>query len=253
MNFSIIKASFPIDIETFDEIKTLCEEAGNVDKVSYNSLMNLRECKELYSKGFFVLAYDDELNQLVGVASAIDVMGLETYEWSLVVSPMYRQIGIGTALFKVLHEGFYDRGAEGELALVHENSTYGRKFLERFGFQYSFSEATLEAKVEIMNLEDQLFIRPYTELDENALVQIFSEAFNDLRDESLELIEHNTTTEGSILWVAEMNGEVVGTLTTTKEGEVQWITSFAVHPKMQGRGIGTSLIELVKRLFAKAW
>lgn len=246
MKFSIIKASFPIDIETYDEIKTLCDEAGNVDRVSYSPLMNLRECKELYSKGFFILAYDNDLNKLVGVASAIDTMGLQTYEWSLVVSPMYRQIGIGTALFKVLHEGLHDRGAEGELALVHENSSFGRTFLERFGFKYSFSEATFEAKSETVNLQDKLSIRQYSELDKNALVQIFSEAFGDLREESLDLIEHNTTTEGSILWIAEMDGEVVGTLTTTKEGEVQWITAFAVHPDMQGQGIGTALLNWAK-------
>lgn len=242
MNFSIIKASFPVDLETLEEVKTLCAEAGNADRVSYNALMNLRESNELYSKGFFVLAYDDELNQLVGVASAIDVMGLDTYEWSLVVSPMYRQIGIGKALFKVLHESLHERGAEGELALVHENSTYGRKLLEHFGFRYSFSEATFEAKATVSNLEDHIFIRQFSELDTNALVQIFIEAFGDMRDESLELIEHNTTAEGSILWVAEMNGEVLGTLTTTKEGEVQWITAFAVHPNSQGKGIGTALL-----------
>ncbi|MFY3792474.1 GNAT family N-acetyltransferase [Ureibacillus sp. MALMAid1270] len=246
MKFSIIKASFPIDIETYEEVKTLCDEAGLVDRVSYYSLMNLRESKELYSKGFFVLAYDNDLNQLVGVASAIDTMGLQTYEWSMVVAPMYRKIGIGTALFKVLHEGLHERGAEGELALVHENNSFGRKFLKRFGFLYSFSEATFEAKAENATIPDHLNIRQYSELDNNALVHIFSEAFGDLREESLDLIEHNTTTEGSILWVAEMDGEVVGTLTTTKDGDVQWITAFAVHPEMQGQGIGTALLNWAK-------
>ncbi len=242
MNFSIIKASFPIDIDTYDEVKTLCEEAGKVDGCNYNALMNLRESSELYTNGFFILAYDDVLNQLVGVASAIDVMGLNTFEWSLVVSPMYRQIGIGTALFKVLHEGLYDREAEGELALVHENSTYGRKFLERFGFKYSFSEATFEASAEVINLEEHIHIRQYSEQDKNALVRIFSETFGDLREESLDLIEHNTTTEGSIMWIAELKGKVVGTMTTTKEGEVQWVTALAVHPEVQGQGIGTALL-----------
>lgn len=246
MNFSIITASFPIDAETFEEIKTLCDEAGNVDRVSYSSLLNLHECRELYSKGFFVLAYDDGLDKLVGVASASDIMGLNTYEWSMVVSPMYRQIGIGTAIFKVLHEGLYDRGAEGELALAHETSTYGRIFLERFGFRYSFSEATFEAKASVIDLEDHISIRQYTEDDQDALIQIFGDAFGDFRDESIDLIEYNTATEGSVVWVAEMDGEVVGTMTTTKEGEVQKITALAVHPDMQGKGIGTALLNWSK-------
>nr|WP_106782456.1 GNAT family N-acetyltransferase [Lysinibacillus timonensis] len=246
MNFSIIKASFPIDNETYEEIKELCEDAGQVDHTSYHQLLNLNASKEVNNKGFFVLAYDNDLDRLVGAASAIDIMGLNTYEWSMIVSPMYRKIGIGTALFKVLHEGLVDRGAEGELALVIDNDTYGKKFLEKYGFQYSFSEATLEANAGIMVVSEDVFIRPYSNLDQEALVEIYSETFGDLREESLDLIDYNTRTEGHILWVAEFEGKIVGTVTTTKEGEVQWVTALAVHPEMQGRGIGTVLLNWTK-------
>ena len=45
---------------------------------------------------------------------------------------------------------------------------------------------------------------------------------------------------------AELDGEVVGTVTTRKEGEVQWISAFAVAPNKQGRGIGTQILNWVK-------
>lgn len=246
MKFSIIKQSFPVDMETFEEIKQLCEDAGKIDRTSYHTVMKLNASTSYNNKGFFVLAYDDEQDQLIGAASASDLIGLNTYEWSLVVSPMYRQIGIGTALFKVLHEGLYERGAEGELALAPDNETYGKRFLEKFGFKYSFSEATFETGAELMTMPDGIFIRRYTDLDKDALVEIFIDAFGDLREEALELIEYNTTTEGRNLWVATFEGSVAGTITTTKEGEVQWVTALAVHPDLQGKGIGTALLNWAK-------
>ena len=48
------------------------------------------------------------------------------------------------------------------------------------------------------------------------------------------------------MWTAEVDDEVVGTVTTRKEGEVQWITAFAVDPNKQGQGIGTQILNLVK-------
>ena len=41
MNFSAITVSYPIDEETFNEISQLCENAEQVDLVSYRLVMNL--------------------------------------------------------------------------------------------------------------------------------------------------------------------------------------------------------------------
>lgn len=247
MNFSIITASFPVDTETYNEIKTLCETAYLVDKYNYNSALNLIDCQNSSVRGFFVLAYDDEQDALVGVASAVDHMGLNTYDWAMLVSPMYREIGIDEAMLKVIGDGLHQRGAVGELALVIEKDTSRRKFIEKYGFSYSFSEATFEAKPQIMEQVENIIIRPYFEAtDQYSLIEIFSEAFGDLREESIELIHFNTSTEGRILWVAQIDNEIVGTVTSSKEGEVQWISALAVHPEKQGLGIGTTLLNWVK-------
>ena len=246
MNFSAITVSFPVDEETFAELTTLCKEATQTDGACYNTVLNLPIAKSYESKGFYVLVYNDDEDKLVGAASAVDLMGLDTYEWSMLVAPMYRQLGIGDALLNVLREGMATRGADGELAIMVESSNFGREFLESRGYVYSFSEATFEAKAEVAALRSDLVIRQFQSKDTEALVDIFSGAFGDMREESLELIHFNTTTAGLILWVAEQAGEVVGTVTTRKEGEVQWITAFAVAPNMQGKGIGTSLLNWVK-------
>ena len=246
MNFSAITVSFPVDEETYAELTTLCKEATQTDGACYHTVLNLPIAKSYESKGFYVLVYNDDEDKLVGAASAVDLMGLDTYEWSMLVAPMYRQLGIGDALLNVLREGMATRGADGELAIMVESSNYGREFLQSRGYVYSFSEATFEAKAEVAALRADLVIRQFQSKDTEALVDIFSGAFGDMREESLELIHFNTTTAGLILWVAEQAGEVVGTVTTRKEGEVQWITAFAVAPNMQGQGIGTSLLNWVK-------
>ncbi len=247
MNFSIMTASFPIDGETYKEIKMLCNDAFVADQYNYCTVLNLSESMSTNVRGFFVLAYDEQQGQLVGVASAMDQIGLNTYEWSILVSPMYRKIGIDEALLKVLEDGLHQRGAEGELALVIENDKPRRKFVEKYGYSYSFSEATFEAKPEIMKPNDNIYIRPYIEAsDKEQLIEILIETFGDLREEALELISYNTSTDNRILWIAMVNDEVAGTVTSSKEGEVQWITALAVHPSKQGLGVGTALLNWVK-------
>ncbi|MCP1143418.1 GNAT family N-acetyltransferase [Lysinibacillus endophyticus] len=247
MNFSIITASFPIDSETYKEIKALCDDACKIDQYNYSVLLNLPISQNTNVRGFFVLAYDDDKDELVGVSSAVDQMGLNTYEWSILVAPMYREIGIDEALLKVLGDGLHQRGAEGELSLVIQNDKYRRKFVEKYGYTYSFSEATFEAKPQIFDENDRIYIRPYFEAtDKERLIEIYGEAFGDLMEESLELISYNTTTEGRILWIALLDDKIAGTVTSVKEGDVQWITALAVHPDFQGQGVATALLNWVK-------
>lgn len=245
MNFSAMTVSFPVDAETFEEIEQLCAAATEVDRVQYAGVMNLQMATSYEAKGFFNLIYNDATNELAGVASAVDLMGLNTYEWSLVVAPMYRQIGLADVLLNVLYDGLRARGAEGALALAVESESYGRKFLENRGYMYSFSEATLEVKAEPLE-GGKINMREVTEYDTEALVQIFTDAFGDQREESLDLIEFNTESPELMMWIAEVNGKAVGTVTTRKESDAQWITALAVSATVQGQGYGTEILQWVK-------
>lgn len=246
MNLSAITVSFPLDEETHEEIQALCKICTSIDGQIYQQVMNLPVAKSYEVKGFYVLVYDDDKNELVGVGTAIDLMGLNTYEWSMIVAPMYRQLGIGSAILNILREGMEARGSEGELALMVEGANFGREFLQKNNYLYSFSEATLEAKAEVLQGESSVTVRPFMQKDTETTVAILMAAFDDMREESLDLIDFNTTTEGLVMWTVEHGEEVVGTITTRKEGEVQWITAFAVAPAMQGRGIGTQILQWVK-------
>ena len=250
MNISVMTVSFPLDGETLKEVKLLCEEATVQDYRVYETIMNVPMASSFENKGFMVLAYEDDKDLLVGAASAIDLMGLHTYEWSLVVTPAYRQKGIGTALVEGIQVGLEERGAEGQLAVIIDGSPYGHTFIENKGFTYSFSEATLETKAEAVTLQKDINIQPYNG-EQAELITIYSEAFGDLPEESEELIAFNTSKNGRKLWIAYRDGAVVGTVTTAKENEIQWVTALAVHPNCEGQGIGTALLSFSKDYASK--
>lgn len=250
MNISVMTVSFPLDGETLKEVKLLCEEATVQDYRVYETIMNVPMAGSFENKGFMVLAYEDDKDLLVGAASAIDLMGLHTYEWSLVVTPAYRQKGIGTALVEGIQVGLKERGAEGQLAVVIDGSPYGHTFIENKGFTYSFSETTLETKAEPVTLRSDINIQAYNG-EQAELITIYCEAFGDLPEESEELIAFNTSTNGRELWVAYRDGAVVGTVTTAKENEIQWVTALAVHPNCEGQGIGTALLSFSKDYASK--
>lgn len=250
MNISVMTVSFPLDGETLKEVKLLCEEATVQDYRVYETIMNVPMASSFENKGFMVLAYEDDKDLLVGAASAIDLMGLHTYEWSLVVTPAYRQKGIGTALVEGIQVGLKERGAEGQLAVVIDGSPYGHTFIENKGFTYSFSETTLETKAEPVTLRGDINIEAYNG-EQAELITIYCEAFGDLPEESEELIAFNTSTNGRELWIAYRDGVVVGTVTTAKENEIQWVTALAVHPNCEGQGIGTALLSFSKDYASK--
>lgn len=247
MNIALIQESLPIDGDTYKEIKDLSDFATNVDQCSYATALNLLLLQKSYSRGFCILAYDEDTNKLIGLITAVDKIGLDTYDWSMLIDPMYRKAGIDEALLSVLSRAFKERHAVGELVVILENDMYGRKIIEKYGYTYSFSEATFEAKAEKCEQNSSIHIRPYEESkDLEALIDIFRETFGDLREETLELIELNVNAEGRVLWVAEQDGEVIGTVTTAKVGKTQWVTSLAVHPIHQRKGVATSLLNWVK-------
>ncbi len=248
MNFSAVTVSFPIDMETFEEILKLCEEAALADAVRYELIMNIQAVKNYEMSGFCVLVYDDEYNKLVGLASAVDMMGLKTYEWSIVVAPTYRQLGIGQSLLQEVYKGLSMREAEGELALTLEQAPFGARFLANNGYQYSFSEVTMQGEAKASEQQENIVIRRYEQADQQILIETFMAAFGDTVEEAQDLIAYNTAAENLILWVAVMEGSVVGTVTTREENTVQWLTALAVHPQYAGRGIGSTLLKWVQQL-----
>lgn len=251
MNFSPITVSFPIDEETYAEIEELCTDASTVDGVSYGFIMQLEAMRKFDVSGFAVLIYDDTENKLAAVASAVDMLGLHTFEWSLVVAPQYRRARLGYNLLQLMHESLRMRNAEGALALTFESNELGATFLRNNGYRYSFSEATLSSDAKELTTPLELDIRPYDNSDKEQLYTVLMSAFGDTYEEAEDLIAYNTAAQNTVLWVASNAQGIVGTVTTRVEGEVVWLTALAVHPNFSGQGFGSALLQWVQHIAAK--
>lgn len=251
MNFSFMTVSFPVDEMTFNEMVQLCDESYAADQVHYNKILNIPSAMNYETIGFLVLAYHDESDQLVGVASAIDLIGLNTYEWSLLVHPMFRKMGIGNMLYEVMQQSLQTRQSAGDLALVMEKErSFHKHFVEKKGYKYSFSEVTLEARATFGEVPANFVMRPFDQEDTEILLETFVLAFGDTEEEAMDLIDFNTTDSRLCMWTAERDGQIVGTVTTRKEGETQWITAFAVHPQFERQGNGSAILQFVKNYAA---
>lgn len=243
MNISIITASFPLDQQTYEEVGELLQTAYEADGKHYEEVVKYALMPSYDVKGFVVIAYDDTTDKVVAIASAADIIGFNTYEWSALVAPMYRSVGIGSFVIEALREGLAQRNCEGELALVVKGEGKEQRFLQRLGYYYSFSEAILESPaVAAMPNYD---MREYYN-EQQDIAAIYAEAFGDLSEEATELIAYSTEADGCKLWVAYEGDEVVGTITTTRQGNVQWITALATKATARGKGVASAMLAWAK-------
>ena len=147
MNISIMTVSLPLDQETLVEIMQLVAEAEIADKVDYTSLLSVKDLSVLATKGFCVIAYDDDSDRLVGVLTSTDRMATLDFEWSIVVLPSVRRLGIGERLVVELGRNLEIRGAAADIAMMPDGSEGGKQLLRKFGYAYDFSERSEERRV----------------------------------------------------------------------------------------------------------
>lgn len=105
-----------------------------------------------------------------------------------------------------------------------------------------------------MGLNPEVTIRLADEADAKDVSKILLEAFDVYRrfytDEAFAYVTPKSTevegrfAEGPI-WLAEIDGKAVGTVSMTTEPEGLYMRSMAVLPEAQGRGVGHKLLEAV--------
>ena len=245
MNISVMTVSLPLDQETMEEIKQLVAEAEAVDKVDYTSLLNVGELSNLYTKGFCVIAYDDDNDRLVGVLTSIDRIATLDFEWCCVVLPSVRRLGIGKRLVMELRRNLEIRGAAEDIALIPDSSEAGQQLLQKFGYAFDFAERTMVADARKVELNSEVIVSQYTD-EESEVVRILVSAFGDTEEEAKVLIAFNTQTPNRQLLIAKLLDEVVGTVILVDDGEKLWITGLAVHERARGKGVATFLLNWSK-------
>lgn len=237
--------SFPIDQETMEEIKQLITEAKTVDKVDYTSLLSVDELSDFQTKGFCIMAYDDASDQLVGMLTSIDRIATQDFEWSCVVLPSVRGLGIAEQLVTELGRNLNIRGAASDIALIPESSDAGEQLLHKFSYSYDFSERTMVAAAGKVEIGSEMEVLRYSD-EETEVVEVLVSAFGDTKEEVKELIAFNTQTHNRHLMIAKLQTQVVGTVTIVDDGEKLWLTALAVHENVRGKGVATYLLNWCK-------
>lgn len=243
VDIAILTVSFPIDKETEHEIQTLVQTSEQLEGINYEQVLNLSSMKDPSTKGFAVLAYGGD--DVLGIVSAIDMIGIHSYEWSGLVHPDFRRQGLGEALLNELQRNLEVRGAESELAMNVKTSETGAAFLGQSGYEWNFSEATLKASAQEVHGNADIEVIPYT-TERVELTQLLMNAFGDTEDEVQSLLDYNTSNPSRHVYVATKHGEVVGTVTAVEEGKSLWVTALATNPSHQGKGIGSALLGFVQ-------
>ncbi|MFD1029902.1 GNAT family N-acetyltransferase [Metaplanococcus flavidus] len=234
MDISLSIASFPLDSDTIQDMKELLQ-FGDKD---YSKPLFSSSWDQFDAKGFAVLAYTEE-NELLGFAAALDLIGLDSYEWSVFVHPGFRRLTIGSALAGGVDYGFEQRQAvNGVAAFIEEESA--KSFMESLGYQPDFKEIELEAEpLEDFSLPKETLIVPYNgELE--ALESLMSSAFD---EEIIPVIHYNIESSDRAVFLMKRNGELVASAALADEGGKElWITAFAVNPADQGQGYGKAFL-----------
>jgi ribosomal protein S18 acetylase RimI-like enzyme len=87
-------------------------------------------------------------------------------------------------------------------------------------------------------------IRPYQNSDQTGVIALWHEVLPDsaLHNDPAMSIRRKLAVDRDLFYVAEVNGDVVGTVMGGYDGHRGWIYSVAVKPAHRRRGIGAALI-----------
>jgi N-acetylglutamate synthase-like GNAT family acetyltransferase len=105
---------------------------------------------------------------------------------------------------------------------------------------------------------DAVTVRLASDVDSEAIADVLFAAFSQFeRDYTAEAFAVVTPSADDLatrfaegpIWVAERDGQVVGTVSVTTEPEGMYIRSMAVYPHAQGLGIGHKLLGAVDEYF----
>lgn len=185
-----------------------------------------------------------EGDRVVGFA-AFDSHGGPAVEIAGMVDPGARGRGIGTAMLAAAIDVCRERGSGQALLIVPRASAAGRHLAESVGAALEHSEHALRLdRVPAEGAEDPATtLRAATVDDVPVLTQVLTAAFG---HEPGHLLQSLQTTRTLVI---EHDGEPVGTVRLTRDGEVGGVYGFAIDPGSQGRGIGRDVLRRSCREF----
>ena len=185
---------------------------------------------------------DGELRGFLGLY----VFG-ESVELAGMVAPAARRQGIGTALLDEALRLCRDLGAVRPLLVVPRPSAAGRAFALRHGGVLDHSEHALVLHDEPVAgpADPRTTVRPAVAADAPVVRRLLAAGFG--RAPSAEVVARQLASPDERTRVVEHDGEPVGTVRLTRDGDEAGVYGFVVDPRWQGRGIGRDVLRRVCR------
>lgn len=159
------------------------------------------------------------------------------------VCPEARRQGIGTALLSAAEPLLRERGYARALLVTPNHSVAGRAFAEAQAAVLDHSEhfLVLGDTPDGTPRDRSVTVRRAVVGDAPAVRELLAEAFG--WDPPGDVLDR----DGDATQVIERGGEPVGTVRMSVHGQVGGIYGFAVHPSVQGQGIGRDVLGRVCR------
>ena len=165
-------------------------------------------------------------------------------EACLLVHPANRRRGIGRGLVEAARGVCRGDGAAELLLTLDEASVAGRGFVEALGARFSHAEYALELESvpPERDWEPLLELRPTGLAELETFARIRAAAFGDPPGVRREELAERMRAPGNRHWLAVIEGRPIGTIRAAAHGPVVYVTSFAVLPELQGRGLGRQIL-----------
>lgn len=198
----------------------------------------------------FIVAFDGGAIVAVAESSLRDQGQRRMRNLKLVVDPAVRRQGLGTALLRAV---LAQNPADGPLSLqanVWGNWASGLGFLLRFGFAEVERDIFMRCPMfqPVQGGPEGVTVRHVTEAGPVAarLAAIHNAAyFDDAGFAFFDAEAMRISLADARLWIAELDGAIVGHAVIESDEDVSWLESLAVDPAHQGRGIGGFLASCV--------
>jgi ribosomal protein S18 acetylase RimI-like enzyme len=226
-------------LHDIEQLQKVCEKQGGYQlKLNDDMLRSRKHDQDDY--------FHYQEKRLVGY---IGLYGFgSSYELCGMVHPDFRKKGIFAGLFQRALRSLEERRIKKLLINSPGSSQSGKAFIESLPAHYSFSEYQLKWEPRNLPAENKdIQLKPVTKEDQQFILELDDLCFNVKREDSLEFLETINKDEGNISFVIEHKGDKAGKIHIQHEQEKSFIFGFAVHPSLQGKGIGRSVLEMAVR------
>lgn len=138
---------------------------------------------------------------------------------------------------EIIERFFFDRGSDAKLSVPHPASEQTVKLLAGRGWHWAASENVLGVELQSLpKVTDDSLIRPDTPAES---VEITMSVFTDEKEDSNVRLANAAST---IIFVAEVDGELAGQGLMSRRGELAGLFSGIVREPFRGRGVQRSLM-----------